>query len=208
MPQAKILMTGFEPFGEVTINPSQQIVEHLAKQENPVKLVTAILPVDYRKAAHRIMDLIERHEPQAVLMLGVAQNRDAITLERIAVNINDASIPDNDGELIQGKPIVSDAPVGYWSTLPIEDMYTALKEQGIPVKFSNHAGAYLCNHVFYSIRHYFEDRHSTIPTGFIHVPGIGDESEEAPGMPLEKQIQAIQACIDVLAQHLKRTFLV
>ena len=204
MSKPTLLVTGFEPFGTVLDNPSQRIVEHLAQRKD-LSLVTALLPVDYRKAAKQVMGLIEKHNPQAVVMIGVAQSRSAICLERIAVNINDAPLADNAGELLQGKAIAEDGPVGYWSTLPTAAMFAAIKALDIPVKYSNHAGAYLCNHVFYSIRHYFEQQHMKIPAGFIHVPNMGDEE---PTMPIETQIRAIEACLDVLVGHLEHTPLV
>lgn len=204
MSKATLLVTGFEPFGSVLENPSQRIVEHMAQRKD-LPLVTALLPVDYKKAAQQIIGLIEKHDPQAVVMLGVGQSRDAIGLERIAVNINDAPLPDNAGELLQGKAIAEDGPVGYWSTLPMAAMFAAIEALDIPVKYSNHAGAYLCNHVFYSIRHYFEQQQVKIPAGFIHVPDMGDE---APAMPIETQIRAIEACLDVLMKHLQQVTLV
>ena len=121
-----ILVTGFEPFGEVTDNPSQRIVEYLEKQNHP-EIMTKILPVDYETAADGIGLLVEIFKPDAVLMLGVAQKRESISLERIATNINDASIPDNDGNLrFRDKQIIENAPVGYWSTLPLEAMFNAI----------------------------------------------------------------------------------
>jgi pyroglutamyl-peptidase len=191
----KILLTGFEPFGKVADNPSQRIVEHFAgkQQEN---LITAVLPVDYDTANRMMPELLENHRPDAVLMLGVAQMRDSINLERIAININDAKIADNAGNLKTGQPIVEDAPVGYRSTLPLEAMYEAIKNEGIAVSYSNHAGAYLCNHVFYLARHWLDCKDlAHIPCGFIHIPDMG---EEAPNMPLSKMIRAVEMALGVL----------
>lgn len=185
-----ILVTGFEAFGTVTDNPSQRIIEHLIKQNYP-EIIADILPVDYEMAGDRVGILIEVYQPKAVLLLGVAQKREHISIERIAVNINDASIPDNEGKLLQGKQIVQDAPVGYWSTLPLEALYRAIANAEIPVTYSNHAGAYLCNHVMYSALHYLARIGRNTPCGFIHVPGI-------ELVPLEQQIKAIELCLEVL----------
>jgi len=184
-----ILITGFEPFGKVKDNPSQRIVEHLQKQNNP-EIVARVLPVDYTSAGEILLPLIDKHQPDAIILLGVAQMREHISLERIAVNINDASIPDNDGKLVQGKQIVENAPVGYWSTLPLEAMFIKISAADIPVKYSNHAGAYLCNHVMYTALHYLAENDKNVPCGFIHVPSVEVVS-------LEKQIEAIELCIDV-----------
>jgi pyroglutamyl-peptidase len=190
----KILLTGFEPFGKVIENPSQRVVEHFAAKglasEQKAELITAVLPVDYVAASAILRDLLETHKPDAVLMLGVAQMRDSINLERIALNINDAKIADNAGNQKSGQAIVEDAPVAYRSTLPLEAMYEAIQNAGIAVTYSNHAGAYLCNHVFYYARHWLENAGlGHIPCGFIHLPDMG---EEAPKMPLAKMIRAVR----------------
>jgi pyroglutamyl-peptidase len=197
----KILLTGFEAFGSVSENPSQRVVEHfMAKPlaaEQQVTLITAVLPVDYAAASHILPELLAKHRPDAVLMLGVAQMRDSINLERIALNINDAKIADNAGNQKSGQPIVDDAPVAYRSTLPLEAMYTAIQSAGIAVTYSNHAGAYLCNHVFYLARHSLECAGlGHIPCGFIHLPDMGQES---PKMPLEKIIRAVRLALGVLS---------
>ena len=193
----KILLTGFEAFGTVADNPSQRVVEHFAakQQEN---LITAVLPVDYSAVNRILPELLEKHRPDAILMLGVAQKRDSINLERIAININDAKIADNTGNLKSGQAILDDAPVGYRSTLPLEAMYEAIQSAGIAVTYSNHAGAYLCNHVFYLARHSLECAGlGHIPCGFIHLPDMG---EEAPNMPLAKIIQAAELALGVLSE--------
>jgi pyroglutamyl-peptidase len=194
----KILLTGFEPFGEITDNPSQRIVEHFAAKGQS-NLITAILPVDYAATNRILPELLENHRPDAVLMLGVAQKRDSINLERIAININDAKIADNTGTLKSGQPIIEDAPVAYRSSLPLEAMYQAIQNAGIAVTYSNHAGAYLCNHVFYLARHSLECAGlGHIPCGFIHIPDMG---EEAPKMPLPKLIQAVRVALSAVMRE-------
>lgn len=189
----QILVTGFEAFGSVTDNPSQRIVEYLEKQNRP-EIMTKVLPVDYEMAADGAGLLVEIFKPEAVLLLGVAQNRTEVSLERIAININDASIPDNEGTLRQGEPIIKDAPVGFRSTLPLEAMYEAIQSADIPVTYSNHAGAYLCNHVMYSTLHYLDRISRDTPCGFIHVPDV-------TAIPLEQQIKAVVLCIGVLIKE-------
>lgn len=188
-----ILVTGFEPFGSVTDNPSQRIVEYLEKQNRP-EIMTKVLRVDYEMAADGAGLLVEIFKPDAVLLLGVAQKREEISLERIAININDASIPDNEGILRQGQPIIENAPVGFRSTLPLDAMYKAIQSADIPVTYSNHAGAYLCNHVMYSTLHYLDRIGRDTPCGFIHVPDV-------TAVSLEKQIKAVVLCIGVLMRE-------
>ncbi|GAB5491529.1 MAG: pyroglutamyl-peptidase I [Phototrophicaceae bacterium] len=189
-----ILVTGFEPFGKMIDNPSQSIIEHLLKQNKP-NIFAQVLPVDYQLAGKQLLSLIHDLNPDAVVMLGLAQGRKHISLERIAININDANMPDNEGKLVRGKKIANDAPVGYWSTLPLEEFYQAVESASIPVKYSNHAGAYLCNHVMYSALHHFADGKQSIPCGFIHVPTVET-------VALKAQIHAIDLCLGILSEEI------
>ena len=195
----KILLTGFTPFGTVAVNPSQLIVECIAERGRFPDLVTEILPVEYVRAGARLRQLIHESQPEAVVCLGVAESRSAINLERVALNVNDASIPDNAGDLASGQRIVEDAPVAYWSTLPIEKMRDELAKRNIPVTISNHAGAYLCNHAFYVTRHEIECLGWEIPCGFIHVPALCETtSDDCAGLPLDVMVQGVEACLECL----------
>lgn len=195
----KILLTGFTPFGEVAINPSQLIVEKIVEGGHFSELCAEVLPVEYAAVKRRIGQLIRDFQPQAVVCVGVAESRDKISLERVALNLNDARIADNAGDLASARLIVPEGPLGYWSTLPIERMEAALKEKGIPVEISNHAGAYLCNHVFFCARHELEQQGSSIPCGFIHVPALCEEpSDECKGLSLDVMVEAIETCLGCL----------
>lgn len=190
----KILLTGFEPFGAVKVNPSQQIVEYFAAQKD-ANLVTAVLPVEYAAAHEQVKNLLHEQEPQAIIMLGVAASRQKINLERIALNISDASLPDNAGVSRSGDYIMSDAPLAYESTLPLRDMLTQLENKNIPTRISNHAGAYLCNYVFYLARHVLiEMGRETVPCGFIHVPSTD-------AISLKQMIEAVEVCIEIVARN-------
>lgn len=191
----RALVTGFTTFGEHAVNPSRLIVEALAHQRSD--LVTAVLPVAYRSAGEQIRSLIRQHEPDAVLMLGLAARRSAINLERFALNIDDAALPDNAGETRRGQVIAEGSPAAYVSTLPLDAMQRLLAARDVPVVISNHAGAYLCNHVFYAARHYLEQTGQAIPCGFIHVPAVGDAE---PALPLATLIDAVNCCLDVLSE--------
>jgi pyroglutamyl-peptidase len=201
----RILLTGFEPFGDVKVNPSQCVVEHFAAQGRD-DLITLVIPTVYAESGVLIRDAIKQHNPDAVLSLGVAASRDSINLERIAVNVDDASIPDNVGYLASGEPIDAEGPVAYRSTLPLAAMKEALEVRGIDVTISNHAGAYMCNHVFYSARHALEMAGSSIPCGFIHIPDLAQpdgatNKHGKAGMPLETLIEAVEICLQVLREN-------
>jgi len=201
----KILLTGFEPFGPVRVNPSEQIVRRLAEEarkDGESDVLAEVLPTEFAAAERRVRRLIRKHRPDAILCLGVAPKRRTISLERVALNLDDDSLPDNAGRRRNGRLIVSKGPAAYWSTLPLDRFHRRLSKRHIPVSYSNHAGTYICNHVFYVARHEVEQSGRIIPCGFIHVPPAGKRSKKAAaGMTLETLIGAVKNCVEVLRQH-------
>lgn len=194
----RILLTGFQPFGQLEVNPAQLIVEHFAAQERP-DLIARVLPTEYRASAETLAALLRAEQPDALICLGVAQRRPAINLERVAINVDDAPLADNAGVLASGELIAPDGPAAYWSTLPLAALHAALAERGIPVSYSNHAGTYVCNHVFYSARHLVAASDRPIPCGFIHVPDLlKTEGETSSGLALETMIAAVDICLRVV----------
>lgn len=196
----RILLTGFNPFGSNAVNPSQIIVQTLGERTyDAFDLITVVLRTEFAAAGDALAALIRDIEPDAVVMLGLAGGRATISLERVAINLNDASIPDNAGDHAQGRLIVEDAPVAYWSTLPLAEMLDALQARAIPASYSNHAGAFVCNHVFYTARHAIEQAELGIPCGFIHLPHIA-ETAEANGLPLATLLDGIETCLAVISR--------
>ena len=192
----KVLLTGFEPFGNATSNPSGEIVRQISGDN----IVTAILPVAYAQSAERLLSLIEEHKPDVVICLGQAEGRTAITPERIAINLDDARLADNQGVLRNDMKILEDGPDAYFSTLPVNEFVAAIKAQGIPAAVSLSAGAFLCNHVFYVAQNKFAG--SDVRSGFVHVPLMDSQAAEFPGlptMPLDQMVLAVRAMIDVVA---------
>ena len=190
-----ILLTGFEPFGTATSNPSGEIV----KQINGENIVTAILPVAYAQSAERLLSLIEQHNPDVVICLGQAEGRTQITPEKVAINLDDARLADNEGVLRNDVKIIEHGPDAYFSTLPVKDMVEAVKTQGIPAAVSLSAGAFLCNHVFYVAQNKFAG--SNVRSGFVHVPLMDSQAPEFPGlptMPLDQMVIAVRAMLEVL----------
>ena len=191
-----ILLTGFEPFGNATSNPSGEIV----KQISGDNIVTAILPVAYTQSAERLLSLIEQHKPDVVICLGQAEGRIAITPEKVAINLDDARLADNEGVLRNDVKILQDGPDAYFSTLPVNDIVAAIKAQGIPAAVSLSAGAFLCNHVFYVAQNKL--RGSDVRSGFVHVPLMDSQEAEFPGlptMPLDQMVTAVRAMLEVVA---------
>jgi pyroglutamyl-peptidase len=202
----KIVLTGFGPFGEHEINPSQIVVEAIAERARGAgrhDVYARVLPVAYEAAGAAIRSLIASCEPDAVLCLGLAAGRNALTLERVALNLDDTEQADSAGETRQGQYIVPGGPVAYWSTLPLEAMREALETQGIAVGFSNDAGAYVCNHVFYVARHELERRSSGAPCGFVHLPLLAEQSgspqDGSPHLDRAMMVRAVECCLEVLA---------
>jgi len=191
----KVLLTGFEPFGKATQNPSAEIV----KQISGDNIVTAVLPVAYAQSAQRLLELITEHDPDVVICLGQAEGRTQISPERIAINLDDARLADNDGVTRIDHPIVVDGPVAYESTLPIKEFVTAITAAGIPAAVSLSAGAFLCNHIFYVAQDRLKD--TKVRSGFVHVPLMDEQAGEFPGlptMPLDQMVTAVRIMLEVL----------
>ncbi len=172
----KILLTGFEAFGDVKENPTQVIVEEFATLSNPIEevdLICEVIPVEYDLSGQRIRELIDKHQPDAVVMTGVAAGRQKINVEFWARNNRTATIPDNSGVLLKDMPINSDESIEHFlpSTLPVSKLHYALKNADIPVERSNNAGGYICNNIFYSAVEYLQQCGSDdVLAGFIHIP--------------------------------------
>ena len=192
----KVLLTGFEPFGTATSNPSGEIV----KQISGDNIVTAILPVAFTQSADRLLALIAEHNPDVVICLGQSEGRTAITPEKVAINLDDARLADNEGILRNDVKILETGADAYFSTLPIKEMVDAINAQGIPATVSLSAGAFLCNHVFYLAQNKFAG--TKIRSGFVHVPLMDSQAPEFPGlptMPLDQMVTAVRIMLEVVA---------
>ncbi|MFM1844004.1 MAG: hypothetical protein RLZ78_84 [Actinomycetota bacterium] len=191
----KVLLTGFEPFGTASSNPSGEIV----KQISGDNIVTAILPVAYAQSAERLLVLIAEHNPDVVISLGQAEGRTQITPEKVAINLDDARLADNEGVMRNDVKILQDGPDAYFSTLPLKEIVEAIKTTGVPAAVSLSAGAFLCNHIFYIAQNKFVG--TSVRSGFVHVPLMDSQAPEFPGlptMPLEQMITAVRAMLEVL----------
>ena len=196
----KILVTGFEPFDKSSLNPSKSIVRELEQDSSLVNLETLILPVDFKSAAKLLIEKVDSAKPDVVICLGQAEGRSAITPERVAINIDDARIPDNAGNKPTDAPIVIGGPDAYFSTLPVKNLVTVIESVGAPASLSLSAGTFLCNHVFYALQHHCRDR--KIESGFIHVPLMESQGSEFPGLPtlkLEVLVKGIKAVVTALS---------
>ena len=194
----KILLTGFEKFHTASSNPTEAIVNQLGAQKIP-GLITAVLPVEFGRSWQILKQLIDEHQPDVVIALGQAEGRSQITPEKIAINLDNARIPDNAGNAPLNQVIVRNGADGLFSTLPIDSYVEMLKAADIPVNISYSAGTYVCNHLFYNLQNYCLGK--SIKSGFIHVPLMESQATEFPGLPtlpLEKMVHAIK---EILLLH-------
>jgi len=195
----RVLLTGFEPFDNNPVNPSQMLVERLPDFIDEVEIRKAILPVDTTNAPKFLLAEMKSHRPDAVLAFGLASERSSISLERVALNLMDFRIPDNAGVSITDKPVVEGGPNAYFTTLPIRSIAEALKTAGIPAEISLSAGSYLCNQVFYSLMHAISEERLPTLAGFIHLPALPEQAAEtenaAASISLESDIKAANIII-------------
>ncbi|EKO3692640.1 pyroglutamyl-peptidase I [Vibrio metschnikovii] len=194
----KVLLTGFEPFGEDSLNPSQALLN--AKEQlhvTGVEVIGCVLPVVRYQAAEVAINAIKTHQPDLVLMFGQASGRGVITPERVAINLDDYRIADNAGHQPIDEAIIADGPAAYFTTLPVKAMVEDLQQAGIAAEVSHSAGTFVCNHLFYAVQHYLSQH--DIPSGFIHIPALPEQvpatNPSLPSLGLEPLIAAVRVMI-------------
>lgn len=195
-----ILLTGFEPFGGESINPSWEVARVLHGQRVGGAIVQACrLPVTFDVAPRALAQALAGLRPALVVALGQASGRSEISIERVAVNLIDARTPDNAGERPLDVPVLAGAPAGYFSTLPVKAMRDALRAAGHPVGLSLSAGAFVCNQVFFELQHRLAGH--GVRSGFIHLPALPEQAARAqhavPSMGLAAQVDAIRLALAV-----------
>jgi pyroglutamyl-peptidase len=198
----KALVTGFEPFGGDRVNPSFEALRRLPKRIGVLDIATRALPVVYGAALPALRAAIAETGPDLVLSVGLAGGRSELSLERVAINVDDARIPDNDGNQPIDRPVVAGGPAAYFATLPIKAAAAALRDAGLPAAVSNSAGTFLCNHVFYGLMHEAERGGGRFRAGFLHVPYLPGEAagvSGAPSMALEQIVEGIEIILAVAA---------
>ena len=197
----KILLTAFTPFDGESINPALEAMKLLPDKIGKLEVLKLEIPTVFGKSARLVLETIEQEKPDYVLSIGQAGGRAEITPERIAINIDDARIPDNEGNQPVDRPIVPDGENAYFSNLPIKTMMEAIKKEGIPASVSNSAGTYVCNHLMYSVLYYIKKNALPIKAGFIHVPYIPEQTvnkKDKPSMSLAEIVRGLEAAIRVI----------
>ena len=189
-----ILITAFDPFGGGAVNISQELLEALPEELDGAVLHKLLLPTVFGKAAERAILEAERIRPDAIVCLGQAGGRTAITPERVGINCMDASLPDNAGQQPRDEAILPDAPAAYFATLPLRAMAEAIRAAGVPAQISNTAGTFVCNSLLYAMLHFTASAAPELPCGFLHLPC----PDAAPGLSREALLRGLIAALRVL----------
>jgi pyroglutamyl-peptidase len=198
MPTPTILLTGFEPFGGETVNPSWLVAQALDGEHVAGATVHAVcLPCVFGQAADVLQQALRRHKPVLVLALGQAAGREGLTVERVAINVDDARIADNAGQRPIDVAVRPAGPAAYFSTLPIKAIVAALQQQDIAASVSQTAGTYVCNHVFYALMHALRRRRG-VRGGFMHLPllpGQLQPGDTRASLPLATQLAGVRLAL-------------
>lgn len=197
----KIIVTGFDPFGGEKINPSIECVKALPDIEG-VELIRLELPTVFKESAKRLNEVINDVKPDAVLSVGQAGGRAGITMERIAINVDDARIPDNISQQPIDEEIQVEGEAAYFSTLPIKRIVKAIREAGISAEVSNSAGTFVCNHIMYQALFAATKADKPFKAGFMHIPFIPEQTADKPSLPLEESTKALQIAIETIRDYL------
>lgn len=194
----KILVTGFDPFGDDTINPAIEAVKRLPEEIKGAEIIKLEIPTVFNKSAEVEKRAIEEHQPDYILNIGQAGGRFALTPERVAINEDDARIPDNEGKQPIDEPIKEDGQPAYFSQLPIKAMVTYMKDASVPAEVSNTADTFVCNHIMYHSLYLTNKEYPNIKAGFMHIPFLPEQVTNRPNTPsmaLEDIVRGIEAAI-------------
>ena len=200
----KILVTGFEPFEDEPMNPSWEAVRRLPDTVNGAEVVKVEIPVVFAKMAGVVHDAIALHDPDVIVAVGQAGGRFAICPERVAINVDDGRIADNEGYQPIDVPIREDGPAAYFTSLPVKAMVTAIKGAGVPALVSNTAGTYVCNHVMYQVLYMIDREFPAKTGGFVHVPYAPSQVVDKPGAPslsIDDMATALAAGLGAIVEY-------
>ena len=200
----KILVTGFDPFGGEKVNPALEAVKSLPSKIRGAEIAWVEIPTVFYKASEVLEAEIEKYHPDVVLCIGQAGGRASLTPERVAINQDDARIPDNQGNQPIDTPIREDGQAAYFSTLPIKAMVKAIKEEGLPATVSNTAGTFVCNHLMYQALYLADKKFPNMRAGFMHIPYMTEQVVNKPNtasMCLTDIVRGIEAAIGAIVDH-------
>lgn len=201
----KLLLTAFDPFGGEPVNPALEAVKLVRDQIGDVDIVKVEVPTVFGKSIDTVAAAIERERPDAVLCIGQAGGRYELMPERVAINLDDARIKDNEGNQPIDQPVFADGAPAYFATLPIKAMVKRIREAGIPSGVSNTAGTFVCNHLMYGVLYTLDKKYPGVRGGFMHVPFIPSQvvnrPAPAPSMALSDIVRGIEAAVEAIAEN-------
>jgi pyroglutamyl-peptidase len=200
----RALVTGFEPFDDDPINPALEALRRLPPRHGALKVATALVPTVFGRALQALDAAVAATDPDIVLGVGLAGGRAALSLERVALNLDDARIPDNAGRQPIDRPIVADGPAAYFASLPLKAAVAALRAAGLPAIVSNTAGTFVCNHFFYGVMHLAATRRPAMRAGFLHVPYLPSQAARQDGAPSMALDDVVRGILIVLATAASR----
>ena len=197
----KILLTAFEPFGGDTVNPAEEAIALVKSEIKGAEIVKCRVPVVFGKAIETVHAAMVRENPDVIFCIGQAGGRKEVTPERVAINCDDARIPDNEGNQPVDQPILADGPDAYFSTLPIRKMVEYMKKANVPAAVSNSAGTYVCNHLMYGVLYCIAREFPNTIGGFMHVPFLDEQvvdRKDVPSLSLDTIVRAIEVSIEAI----------
>jgi len=200
----RILVTGFDPFEHEPINPSWEAVRRLPDKVADAEIVKVQIPTSFARSPEFVRDAIVAHDPDVVVSVGQAGGRFGVCPERVAINLDDGRIADNDGYQPIDTPIQADGPPAYFSSLPVKAMVTAIRRAGVPATVSNTAGTYVCNHIMYQILYMIDREFPGKRGGFVHVPYIAQQVADKPNQPslsLGDLATALTAAMEAIVEY-------
>ncbi|SFC69571.1 pyroglutamyl-peptidase I Cysteine peptidase. MEROPS family C15 [Bacillus sp. OV322] len=200
-----VLVTGFDPFGGERVNPALESVKKLkgitiSNHEIKVKEI----PTVFHKSIDHLKEAIKENDPAIVICVGQAGGRHDLSIERVAINVDDARIPDNEQNQPIDKEVIKGGPVGYLSTLPIKAIVKEMNAQGIPASVSQSAGTFVCNHLFYGLMHELQSLPKNVRGGFIHIPFLPEQAigkGPQPSMSVETIVKGLKIAIETSIQY-------
>jgi pyroglutamyl-peptidase len=205
IPMNVVLVTGFSPFDGEPVNPSLEAVRRLdGRSVAQATLVARELPVSGQGSLEAMIQWIQALDPVLVLAVGQAGGRAEISVERVALNLDDYRIPDQDGRQPIDEPVIPGGPNAYWAALPIKAMVTTMRANGIPAAVSNTAGSYVCNHLFYGLMHHLASEGGRRRGGFVHIPYLPEQAARlggGPSMGLETIVRGLEVALEAAMTH-------
>ncbi|KOR24785.1 pyroglutamyl-peptidase I [Clostridium sp. FAM 1755] len=200
----KVLITGFDPFGGEKINPALEAVKKIKEEISNAKVIKIEIPTVFGKSLEKLEEAIKEHNPDIVICVGQAGGRFEITPERVAINIDDARIKDNEGNQPLDIPIFQDGENAYFTSLPVKAMADEMNKNGVPASVSNTAGTFVCNHVMYGLLYMIDKKFNNIKGGFIHVPFIPSQvvdKRNTPSMSLQNITKGLEYAIKAAVEN-------